>query len=232
MTETSSLTSSQVKALAYELGADRCGISSSGRFLDAPEGFKPGDLWQDCKSVVVFLKRMPSNAIKTDNPVIYSHTAGTLYNYLDRIGLDLCLALQDRGVKAVPVPTDIPYLFWDQENMRGMGILSLRHSAYKAGLGILGRNTLLIHPDLGNMIYIGAILVDAYLQEDPLIENFSCPDGCTLCLDACPVNALDGTTVNQKSCRSISCYIHPRGWDIYMCNECRKVCPLGQPSAS
>lgn len=220
--------SEKVKEIALSLGADLCGISSIERFAEAPEGFRPPDIWSNCKSVVVFLKRIPQQSIKAEHPVIYSHSATTAYQILDRIGFNLSLALQDNGINAVPVPTDIPYLFWDEENKKGMGILSLRHAGLNAGLGILGRNTLLMNPELGNMIYIGAVLTDTTLDEDPLITDFSCSEGCALCIEACPVNALDGQTVNQKACRSASSLSHARGWDIYICNECRKVCPLGQ----
>jgi len=86
-----------------------------------------------------------------------------------------------------------------------MGILSLRHAGYLAGLGILGRNNLLINPDLGNMVYIGAILTDNELDPDPLIENVRCPPKCSICLDSCPQNALNGFTVNQKTMQRILC---------------------------
>jgi epoxyqueuosine reductase len=51
-------------------------------------------------------------------------------------------------------------------------------------------------------------------------------------IDACPAQALDDETVNQKLCRELSCPQHPRGFDIYSCNLCRKVCPLGKHSSA
>jgi len=105
-----------------------------------------------------------------------------------------------------------------------MGILSLRHAGYLAGLGILGRNNLLINTDLGNMVYIGAILTNLELEQDPVIENISCPPKCKICIDSCPQKALDGSTVNQKLCRQHSGLHHERGFNIYTCNVCRKVC--------
>jgi len=175
---------------------------------------------------VVFIKQMPPEVINAENPVVYTHTANLLYDALDKIGLNLCYALEKQSIRAIPVPTDVPYLHWDAENKHGMGIISMRHAAYNAGLGILGRNTLLINRELGNLVYIGAILINADIEPDPIVDDFDCPPNCRLCLDSCPVEALDGITVNQKLCREYSTLEHPRGWDIYTCSKCRQVCPL------
>jgi epoxyqueuosine reductase len=218
------LTSVEIKSKVLSLGADRCGIASVERYQKAPKGFHPEDIYGKCKSVVVFLKKMPADAINAENPVVYSHSAHTLYNLLDIIGINLCLALEKEGITAVPVPTDVPYLYWDAENKHGMGIISMRHSAYNAGLGILGRNTLLINRELGNLVYIGAVLIDKAVEPDPIVTDFACPPNCRLCLDACPVHALDGVTVIQKLCREQSCVMHAREWDIYACAKCRKIC--------
>jgi epoxyqueuosine reductase len=218
--------SEEITSLVVSLGADQCGIAGIDRFASAPAGFKPTDVWSKCRSVIVFIKRMPSEVIIAENPVPYSHTAYLLYSDLDRIGLKLCLELESRNIHGVPVPTDVPYLYWDAELKHGMGIISLRHAALNAGLGILGRNTLLINPAYGNMVYIGAVLTDAWFDPEPMLSDFSCVPDCRLCLDACPVQALNGVTVDQKLCRKASCPEHPRGFDTYSCNECRKVCPL------
>jgi epoxyqueuosine reductase QueG len=167
---------------------------------------------------------MPTEIIRASNPVPYSHTANLLYSRLDKLGFELCKIIQNNGMHAVPVPSDVPFLFWDNENSHGMGILSLRHAGYLAGLGILGRNNLLINPDLGNMVYIGAVLTNIELEPDPIIENISCPPKCRICLDNCPQKALDGQTVNQKLCRQLSGLHNERGFSIYSCNICRKVC--------
>jgi epoxyqueuosine reductase len=220
------LTAEEIRSIATGLGADKCGIAAAERFDMAPSGFHPRDLYGKCRSVVVFLKQMPPEVINAENPIVYTHTANLLYDALDKIGLNLCFSLEKEGVHAVPVPTDVPYLHFDVQKKHGMGILSLRHAAYNAGLGILGRNTLLINRDLGNLVYIGAILIDAPVEPDPIADDPACPPGCSLCLDACPVEALDGVTVNQKLCREHSTLEHPRGWDIYTCSKCRQVCPL------
>jgi epoxyqueuosine reductase QueG len=219
------ITSEEIKSIVTGLGADRCGIAGIDSFSSAPEGFRPTDIYTKCKSVVVFLRSLPPEVIMAENPVPYSHTAYLLYSALDQIGLSFCSGLEEQNIHGVPVPTDVPYLYWDPENKHGMGILSMRHAAYNAGLGILGRNTLLINRELGNMVYIGAVLLDTAVEPDPVVNDFACPPNCDLCIGGCLVKALDGVTVNQKLCRDFSTLEHARGWDIYTCNECRKVCP-------
>jgi len=75
------------------------------------------------------------------------------------------------------------------------------------------------------MVHVGAVLLDTEVDPDPIMNDFACPPNCNLCIDACPVTALNGITVTQKLCREYSYIQHPRGWDIYTCNECRKNCP-------
>jgi epoxyqueuosine reductase len=217
-------TSSEIKKISVSLGADKCGIASIDRFKNAPKGFHPIDIYKKCKSVIVFIVQMPTDIILSSNPVPYSHTAYLIYSKLDKIGLDFCKTIQNSDDNAVPIPSDVPYLYWDNVNSHGIGILSLRHAGFLAGLGILGRNNLLINSDLGNMVYIGAVLTDIELESDPIIENISCPPNCRICLDSCPQKALDGLTVNQKLCRDFSGLNHDRGFSIYTCNDCRKSC--------
>jgi len=220
------LISKEIKEFVLSTGADKCGIANIDRFSKTPEGFNPKDIYKNCKSIIVFLKQMPAEIILASNPIPYTHTAYLLYSELDRIGLELCKFLQKNNEHGIPIPADTPYLYWDEKNKHGKGIISLRHAAHLAGLGIIGKNTLLINRELGNMVYIGAVLTNIKLDSDPLEENLKCPPKCRICIDACPQQALNGETVNQKLCRQFSFYKNERGFDIYACNACRKVCVL------
>jgi epoxyqueuosine reductase QueG len=139
----------------------------------------------------------------------------TIFHELDR-----------QGLKNVLIPTDDPYLSWDNENQEGRAILSLRHVGYLAGLGQLGKNNLLINNKFGNMIQIGALLTDQEFESDPIAEYQACPPKCRICLDNCPQNALTGKTVIQKLCRPLSIFKTEKGYFIKKCYECRKKCPM------
>jgi epoxyqueuosine reductase QueG len=109
--------------------------------------------------------------------------------------------------------------------MEGRGQISMRHAAVAAGLGTLGKNTLLLNEKFGNTLNIGAVLTDIELPSDDLAESI-CKDGCRLCLDSCPVGALNGTSANQKLCRMNTYTSNPRGFEVTNCNTCRVVCPM------
>jgi epoxyqueuosine reductase QueG len=219
------LTAEQIKNITAGLGADICGIAPAGRFEGAPEGFRPADIYEDCKSVMVFARRLPSRALFAANPVPYTRVNSLMAEQCDRLALELSLRLDAGGVGALPLPSDDPYEYWEPGNRYGRAVLSMRHAGRLAGLGALGRNTLLVNRNLGNMIQIGAVLVDLELDGDPIQEFDPCPPGCSLCIDACPKQALDGQTVNQKACREVACFENERGFVIKRCNICRSVCP-------
>lgn len=217
--------SKTVKNLAHQLGADLCGIAPVGRFEDAPEGFHPADIYGKAESVIVFAKRLPGEALFASSCVPYTHVNAMVTLEVDMMGIEYCRQLEARGMKAVPIPSDDPYEHWERSRSRGQGILSMRHAGHLAGLGVLGRNTLLVNERFGNMIQIGAVLVDAQLDGDPVATYQICPDGCTLCIDSCPVNALDGVTVDQYLCRPLACFKNERGFILKKCSICRSICP-------
>ena len=219
------MNAASVKELVLALGADKCGIAPQARFASAPEGFRPTDVYPACQSVIVFLRSMPSGIAAAANPAPYSRSAELTNTALDLLGMELSRRLEASDTHAVPVPSDVPYLRWEPERKHGMGILSMRHAGLMAGLGALGKNTLLMSPELGSMVQIGAVLVDAVLAPDPMLAEPLCPKGCRICLDACAVGALDGVTVNQALCRAHSTAKVGRGFDIYVCNCCRTSCP-------
>jgi epoxyqueuosine reductase len=216
---------SKIKDITQDLGADLCGIASPNRFSDAPEGHHPLDIYLKCKSVIVFAKKVPRGSMSANNCIPYTYVNEVVTREVDRLGIKLCLILEEIGIKCVPIPSDDPSQYWEPENQYARGIISLRHAGYFAGLGVLGKNTLLINEKYGNMIQIGAVLVDIKLESDPIVNYKGCLEECSLCIDSCPQKALDKITVNQKLCRKLSNFVTERGFILKKCNLCRKVCP-------
>lgn len=111
--------------------------------------------------------------------------------------------------------------------------LSEKSYARRAGLGWIGRNSLLVTPRHGSMLLLGEIVMDDVVDEyDSPMEGVGCGE-CRRCVEACPNGAIrDNRTVDTRRC--ISCRtIEPMasgekieldGW-IFGCDKCQSVCP-------
>lgn len=215
----------QIKDILVALGADVCGVASVERFSSAPEGFHPRDTYEDCKSVIAFGKHFPKGLYSVSPRIVYNRMMCDINGTeIDRIAFFAALEIEKLGGIAVPLPSDSPYEYWDAERLTGRGILSMRHAAALAGLGSLGKNTLLLNRDYGNTLGLGVILTNLPLSSDPVADAV-CLKGCRLCLTNCPSGALDGQTVDQSRCRPHTYTTNARGYSIVECNTCRTICP-------
>ncbi len=220
--------SGEIKRQAINLGVDLCGIASVECFADAPSGFHPTDIVKECKSVIVLASRFPVSALFVSSPAAYTFAMLKSADKMDSVTFQIALELEKLGSCAVAIPSRDPYDYWDESRRHGQGILSLKHAAVRAGLGQIGKNTLLVNKQLGNALFLGGILLDAELEPDPVAAYQTCPQECRVCLDSCPVNALDGTTIAQSKCRSNSGKYTEGGGAVYACNLCRRNCPHHQ----
>jgi epoxyqueuosine reductase QueG len=224
--------SGTIKKRMNQYGADLCGIAPVARFVNAPKGFHPCDIYPDCKSAIVFASRFPLSTLQAETNAPYTLVRNKMVEKVDWISFNVSNELETEGLVSVPIPSADPYDYWDADRTHGRGIMSLKHAGVLAGLGVLGKNTLLMNERFGNMIWLGAILVSIDLKPDPIASYEDCCSECTLCIDSCPQHALDGITIDQKLCRerSIS-YNYGGGW-VLSCNICRKICPYhNAPSA-
>jgi len=216
----------RIREILMVEGADVCGFAGVDRFSDAPEGFSPKDIWANCRSVVAFGIALPKGLLDVSPRIVYGH-----YNEVIKSKADLICAMSARqiekefGARAVPIPSDTPYDCWDESTLTGKGTISMRHTAFLCGLGTLGKNSLLLNPDYGNMLTLGALLTDLELESDPFSEDICIP-GCSKCIDACPVHAISDRSVNQTLCRTNTYSKTKRGFGTTECNRCRVACPM------
>jgi epoxyqueuosine reductase len=108
--------------------------------------------------------------------------------------------------------------------------------AARAGLGWIGKHTNLITPEYGSWVFIGELLLSIELEYDTERVADHC-GSCTLCIDACPTNAItEAYVVDSNKCISYAT-IELRdpelpkeiaekleGW-FYGCDICQDVCP-------
>ena len=215
----------KIKNILKTLGAEISGVANIDRFKDAPVGFHPADCFIECKSVIVFAKPLPKSMKKVRPEILYNFSKETSIKEIDRISYLASIEIEKMGGEAVPVPCNTPYEYWDSEKMIGKGLISMKHAACKAGIGEIGKSTLLLNPLYGSFLTMGVILTDLDLKSDIEIENV-CLSGCRVCIDNCPSGAITKEGVDQKLCRNTSFAVNDKGFTLVSCNKCRILCPV------
>lgn len=111
-----------------------------------------------------------------------------------------------------------------------------RELALRAGLGWIGKHTLLIHPTRGSWLLLGGIMTTLDLEvtsDDQRITDHC--GSCTRCIDACPTGCISAYSVDASRCISyltiehrseIAPEFHEAIGDwVFGCDVCQEVCP-------
>lgn len=117
-----------------------------------------------------------------------------------------------------------------------------REHALRAGMGWVGKHTLIIHPRLGSWFLLGGIATS--LEMEPPEEQRVIEDACgtcTRCIDACPTGAITPYQMDASRCisyltiervQTIDLSLHAGVGDwLYGCDVCQDVCPHNSPRA-
>ncbi|MEO1279532.1 MAG: tRNA epoxyqueuosine(34) reductase QueG [Planctomycetota bacterium] len=113
-----------------------------------------------------------------------------------------------------------------------------RELALAAGLGWVGKHTLMIHPRVGSWMLLGGVLTTLDLEVNQREEPDHCGT-CTRCIDACPTDAITPYSVDASRCvsyltierREAIAADLQRGigeW-VFGCDICQEVCPHNSP---
>ncbi len=142
---------------------------------------------------------------------------------LTKAAYDIAKACRSNGMKALPLsavgcPTDARFM---------QAVLSYKHSAQAAGLGYIGRNSLLLTYDFGPRVRLSCCLTEAKFK--PLVKKTDtnkCTD-CSICIKGCPSGALqmpaegEAYSINKFTCAS---FRYAAGG----CAECVRLCPASK----
>jgi len=115
-----------------------------------------------------------------------------------------------------------------------------REWAERAGVGWIGRQGSIIHPEFGACLFLGELFVNIELEPSLPLKN-QCAD-CRLCLNACPTGAIQSNGhLDARRCISYLTVEHKGmiphelwsliGSSLFGCDRCTAICPWNQYGA-
>jgi epoxyqueuosine reductase len=238
-----------IKKKALELGFNKCGISKAefqkedARVFDSwlaadhHSGMKwienhsekrknPQVLVENASSVISVILNYYNPEMQNDSsaPVISRYAYGKDYHNI----LKKKLKALFNFIKEI-IPEAEGRYFVDSAPV-------LEHAfARNAGLGWIGKNSLLLNKEMGSYFFIGEIIIDQELNyESKEIQDFC--GSCSLCVDECPTHAINSNrTVDAGKCISYLTIEHdgdiPNEFKnsfynrVFGCDICQDVCP-------
>ncbi len=250
------ITATEVKTEALRIGFVACGVaaldaSARGDALDrwlaagyggtmrylhrqARKRKNPLSITPGARTAIVILENYTAPPVERPQPgdafKIAAYARGMDYHIvtLGRLHI-LTQWLKQRGAKLAHA--------WVDD-----GPVPDRELAERAGLGWIGKNTMLIHPRIGSYTFIGTIFTDLDLAVDAPLATDLCGT-CTRCLDACPTDAfvtervLDATrclsylTIEYKGELPVELALRADGW-AFGCDICNDACPWNEKFAT
>ena len=242
--------SQKIKHLAKEIGFDACGFADTEPLFDNEIFVKywlsnnynaemrymenyfdkrilPKLLVENAKSViVVLLNYKPQKELDKNVPQIAKYAYGVDYHFVIKHKLNQLLQKINEEIIAcngISFVDSAPVLE--------------RALAVKAGLGWIGKNSMLINENIGSMCFIGELFVDIPLDYDKPVEN-QCGE-CENCIKHCPTRAIIlPKTVDSRRCLSYLTVEHRSeipsvfqkniGNRLFGCDTCLDVCPCNK----
>ncbi|MEJ2547086.1 MAG: tRNA epoxyqueuosine(34) reductase QueG, partial [Gemmatimonadota bacterium] len=184
----------------------------------------PREALPGCRSLVVVTLAHPDDPGESGEALVARYARGRDYHDVFEEKL---AALEAVIREADPESVSKPYVDY--------GPVLERDHAQRAGLGWIGKNTLLIDPRLGSWLLIGELLTSlAIPPDDPFLPD-RC-GSCNRCMEACPTGAIvEERVVDSRLCISwltienrgpIPEEMRPAiGNRVFGCDICQEVCP-------
>lgn len=225
-------TATNLKDSLSRLDVDIVGIASLADWKGTKLEESALKLLPKARSVVVFAMEMyrevldlasPGKAmgVTSLNDLLDAH-ANYVSGRLTKAAYDVTKACHRLGLKALPLPAagcplDTRFL---------QAVISYKHAAQAAGMGTIGKHSLVITPRFGPRVRLACCLTEASLEPTGKEHPWDCA-GCSICIDNCPASALsepqasDAYAINKFAC---SAFRTASGG----CSECLRLCPAGR----
>jgi epoxyqueuosine reductase len=163
------------------------------------------------RSVIVFGREVPVSVYRMPKK---EKTRGMLEvaEILDSTAIKLAAILKKNQVPAKPVPLYLPVRINDG---KVQGVVRLKPVAAAAGLGSLGKNTVLFNPRFGPRLLLSGVVTSRHVQKTRKTENIEGENevlactGCGRCITTCPEGALGPDGADAFRCLTVSAWIPP-----------------------
>ena len=252
-----SLTAASIKGVASELGFNLCGVTPAqpsptlSAYMRWIERGMQGEMGymartdrvrrrQDLREILpaaksLILVGMDYYARFADERTLNDPARGRIASYA--WGLDYHKVLQLRLEQFAEWLADASGQTLRQKVYVDTGAVLERSHAQQAGMGFIGKNTMLIHPRRGSSFFIGEIITSLEFDDYDEPHRESMCGSCARCLAACPTDAFPAPFVlDARRCISYHT-IENKGWIdrelrpdfgnwIFGCDICQDVCPF------
>ncbi len=213
--------------LASDLGAVVVGIAPVDRFHAenshglgsgssyTATGYAAEDLLPGARSVLVVAVRIPHGVFASSlTPLETTYVFGNfgyvhLNRLLNHITYNVACHLEDQGWTSLPIGACGASRCDLQSYEEGLtisplhGIFNLKRAAVLSGVGRRTRSGLIATSLHGTRVRLGAVITAADLVASPMIEGTPCPSQCRICVESCPMNAINVEGhVNHVACFS------------------------------
>lgn len=196
------LDADSLRSLCLELGADDVGFVEIGRPAIADQQTDILNAFPPTKTLISFVCRMNQENIRTPVRSAANLEFHANYDHANEISRNIARALQQIGIRAMVPGASFPM---EMDQFPGkVWVVSHKPVAVAAGLGQMGIHRLVIHPQFGNFISLGTILLDAEVTQYTQPIHYNPCLECKLCVAACPVGAIGADRHFSFS----ACYTH------------------------
>jgi epoxyqueuosine reductase QueG len=196
---------SYMKEMILAEGIDLVGIADAQNLILAYPPRPATALMPTAKSVIVMAVSHSLGAVFAPDIMLWTRSKMQTSRLLDHTAEKVGRMLEQQGFLTLPVSADKPGEIFKHDPKTGKkfrqtrvaGFLSFKHAAVSCGLGVIGKNNLLLTPEFGPHQRLCAIITEAEFEPDPRQDLDLCK-GCNKCLEACPSGALtpDGYDVD------------------------------------